>query len=169
MTVSRISTLQDIFNLSLAAGDRELASDFYFEIIGEEQIGILMKGFSVPFISAGEAVEVPGPVGSSHWQASQVDYKFQSAVQFTETVAGTLDAFLMRIVARPGAKFDARIYSGTPDNFSRVRFLRQCLVKIDPADVDHENRQSLLLVSGTLSYHYFGESKPGPRLLTNVR
>lgn len=165
MTVSRQSFHSDQFNLSQAIGDRIVASDFYFEIAGNEGIALLMPNFSIPFVTTGEPIEVPLPLGQVHWQQSQLVTNFQGPVQFQETVAGHIDEFT-KIINSKGGSFEARIYHGSPDDYYRFWPLRKCMLKLEPADVDFGNRSSLLNVSGSLSYHYFGDVKKGPKLLT---
>jgi hypothetical protein len=162
---SSATYLKGVYGASRAMGDKLVSSDFTFEPVGFETIALLMKGFSIPFISAGEPVEVPLPTGGVMLQPSQIAIHNQTGVSLMETVAGHLDQFSKNVLARNGGYFDAKIYSGTPDRYFQVWTLRDCFIRIEPAEADTEARTQLLSIGGTLSYHYFGEVQAGPLLI----
>lgn len=165
MTVTAPEYLKGVYGISRALGDKLMSSDFTFQVVGNEDLGLLFKGFSLPFVSTGEAVEVPLPLGAAGWQSSQVQINQQSPIVVMETVLGHYEKFLKALISSRNGKFNAKIYSGTPDRYYRVWTIQDCSIKADPADIDMEARQQLLVVPGTLSYMYFGESQPGPLAL----
>lgn len=162
--ISSAEVLKGVYGLSRALGDRLAMSDFTFEPVGFEQLGLLFKGFALPFTSTGDAIEVPLPLGGAAQQPSQIAVHKQSPIQVMETVLGHYDEFLKALIAR-GGRFNAKIYSGTPDRYYRVWTIQDCFINSDNGDVDMEARTQLLNVPGTLFYHYFGDVKPGPQAL----
>jgi len=148
--------LKGIFASTAALGDKVVSSDAYFEIEGYEQLGLLIKQFPWPELSPGGEIEVPMPFGSARWQPQQLKVHQQGQVTFMETQAGHVQEFLERIIFNDGARFNARVYEGTPDDHSRVCELRDCFLQLDNPDRDWENRGQIMMISGTLFFHYFG-------------
>jgi hypothetical protein len=75
-------------------------------------------------------------------------------------VAGTIDTLLVNLLAN-GGKFNAKIYEGTPQKFLRAKRIEDAFLQIDNPDRDFENRSQILIFSGTMFFHYFGEDIPG--------
>jgi len=85
-----------------------------------------------------------------------VQSKFESPVSFQETVTGSVSKMLYDLLASGGV-FNAKVYEGTPNNYKRYKRLHDCFFVMEAADRDAESRSQVLVISGTLSYHYFGE------------
>jgi hypothetical protein len=156
MTVSTGSQLKALFNANQAMGEKAVSSDAYFEIQGHEGIGLLIKQFPWPVLTSGGEIESSGPMGSVIWQQQQLKTAQQGQVGFVETQKGHIAEFLERIVAG-GGYFEATVYEGTPDNFARKAPIHKCFLQLDNPDRDWENRAQLVLITGTLFFHYFGE------------
>lgn len=158
MTVSTGAALKSLFNSTTALGDKAVSSDATFEIKGAEDISLLIKQFPWPELTVGGEIEVPMPLGSMMYQPQQAKTAQQGQISFMETVDGHIAQFLERIVAS-GGKFNATVYEGTPDNYKRKCDIFQCFFQGDNPDRDWENRQQILLVSGSLFFHFFGSSE----------
>lgn len=147
--------LKGLFNATAALGDKVIASDAYFEIEGFEDIGLLIKQFPWPTLAATGEIEVPMPMGSTRWQPQQLKTAQQGQVTFMETQAGHIQAFMESVIAT-GGRFNAKVYEGTPEDYVRKCEIRDCFIQLDNPDRDFENRSQILLVSGSLFFHYFG-------------
>jgi hypothetical protein len=150
--------LKSLFNATAALGDKVVSSDATFEIVGHEHLTLLVKQFPWPELSAAGEIEVPMPVGSARWQPQQLKVNQQGQVMFMETIQGHVGAFLEEILMQ-GGRFDAKVYEGTPENYSRVESIYDCFVQLDNPDRDFENRSQIMTISGTLFFHYFGKTK----------
>ena len=156
MAVSRQRAINDIFRKTQAMGDHIISSDAEFVIEGYEDSALLAKNFPMPVLSAGDGIEVPMPMGVMGWQASQVEVAQQGAITFHETVYGH-SVQLMRDLIRNGGTFNARVYEGTRESNLRSYGLVKCHIKLDPAERDWESKTQLMIYTGTLFYHYFGD------------
>lgn len=147
--------LKGLYNATAAMGDPIISSDAFMEIEGFEQNGVLIKQFPWPELSPMGEIEQPLPMGSMRRLPAQLGTAQQGPITFVETQAGHIKAMFDELNAN-GARFNAKVYEGTPDDFIRVESLRDCFVQLDPPDRDWENRQQILLVTGTIFYNYFG-------------
>lgn len=157
MSVSQPDYLNSLFQTSIAMGEKAINSDAYFEIVGHEEKSLMIKQFPWPVMSVGEAIEVAMPMGINSARPSQYKAYQQGAVTFYETKAGTANELFRDLISKGGV-FEAYVYEGTPENYTRRCRIRQCFVVMDNPDRDWENRTQILMVSGTLHFHYFGES-----------
>ena len=160
MATSNASYLKTLHSAAQALGAKAIASDFTLEIEGFEQNYLLCKQMPWPQVSSAGEIEVPGPVGSVGWEAQQVKVNHSGQVAFYETVAGSIDQMLVDLISS-GGKFNAKIYAGTPQRFSSAKRITKCFLQIDNPDCDWENRSQVLMFSGTMFFHYFGEILPG--------
>lgn len=160
MTVSAAEILRGQYNVARTMGDKIVSSDAVFVIDGYDELTILTKQFPWPTLSTGGEIEVPAPLGATHWQPQQLKIAQQGAMAFMETTAGSIQAFLEEISSK-GARFNATVYEGTPDRFYRGAKLRDCFFQSENPDRDMENRSQIVLINGTLFWHYFGEKIPG--------
>lgn len=148
--------LKGIFSATAAMGDKVISSDAFFEIEGHEEIGLLIKQFPWPELSVAGEIEVPMPYGSARWQPQQIKINQQGGVTLMETQAGHIQSFMEQIIGESGARFNAKVYEGTPDDHTRVCKIRDCFFQLDNPDRDWESRAQIMLISGTLFFHYFG-------------
>lgn len=147
--------LKTLYASTVALGDKVISSDATMEIEGHEVLYLLIKQFPWPELSPGGEIEVPGPLGMASWQPQQLKTHQQGQITFMETEAGHIDELMTSLLAS-GGRFNAKVYEGTPDDYKRVLQIRNCFVQLDPPDRDFENRGQILLVAGTIFYHYFG-------------
>jgi hypothetical protein len=149
--------LKSLFNATAALGDKVISSDATMEIEGFEHLTLLIKQFPWPELSAAGEIEVPMPLGSARWQAQQIKCNQQGQVTFMETVQGHIAQFLTDILEQ-GGRFNAKVYEGTPENYTRVEQIYDCFVQLDNPDRDFENRSQIMAVSGSMFFHYFGKA-----------
>jgi hypothetical protein len=155
MTVSAPGYLKSLFNNTAALGDKAVSSDATMEIEGYEDITLLIKQFPWPELSPAGEIEVPMPMGAARWQPQQLKVNQQGQITFMETVRGSIARALQEI-QKDGGRFNAVVYEGTPDRFTKKERISDCFVQLDNPDRDFENRAQVLLVSGTIFFHYFG-------------
>lgn len=160
MTVSSAEYLKGMYNVSRTMGDKAINSDATFEIEGHSDLTLLTKQFPWPTLSPTGEIEIAGPLGAGAWQPQQIKVHQQGQIAFMETVQGRIQQFLEDVVSK-GGKFDATVYEGTPDRFYRAYKLRDCFFQADNPDRDWENRSQIVLINGTLFFHFFGEKLPG--------
>ncbi|WP_320153043.1 hypothetical protein [uncultured Tolumonas sp.] len=160
MTVSLNSYLKGFYDQTKALGKKVVNSDFTFEIEGFEGNYLLSKQCPWPDVSVGGEIEVPNPLGVSSFEPQQIKIAKQGQVSFLETTAGNIDQMLINIITN-GGTFNAKIYEGTPQKYLRYKRIVDCFVQIDDPDRDWENRSQILTFSGTMFYHYFGETTEG--------
>lgn len=160
MTVSNAQYLRTFYDSTKALGAKAISSDFAFEIEGFEQNYLLCKQAPWPELSVAGEIEVPTMLGATMWQAQQIKVAGQGQISLMETVAGSIDQMLVALISQ-GGTFNARVYEGTPQKHIKSKRLVDCFLQMDPADRDLENRSQVLVFSGTLFYHYFGEDSSG--------
>lgn len=160
MSISSNEVLKGFHNLAKAVGDKSMNSDAFFEIEGYPASGILIKQFPWPVITPAGEAEMAGPMGSAFWQPQQLKTNQQGQVTIHETVTGAAQQLLTDIVSK-GGRFNATVYEGSPDKFWRAVKIRDAFIVLDPVDRDWENRSQVTAFSGTLFFHYFGETLPG--------
>lgn len=160
MTTSTGAFLAQSYGLVKALGDKSISSDAMFVIDGFEHLRLLAKQFPWPILSPAGEIEIVTPMGGAQWQAQQLKPNMQGQVTFYETVRGDMEAFV-RSIAAQGSKFNATIYEGTMERYSRGVKIVDAFFQFDSPDRDWENRGQATTISGTLFYHYFGETIPG--------
>lgn len=158
MTVSSNTYMKSLYQGVTAMGAKAINSDMSFEIEGHEGRWLLCKQAPWPVLSSAGEIEIPSPMGGALFQPQQLKVNMQGQVTFLETVAGDVDAMLIAIAAQ-GGRFNAKIYEGTPTSWTRRKRLVDCFLQMDAIDRDWENRSQVLQFSGTLFYHYFGETE----------
>ncbi|HEX8590647.1 hypothetical protein [Pseudomonas sp.] len=155
MTVSSAKVLQTTFNTTRALGDKAVSSDAQFVIKGYEDQSLLIKQFPWPLITPAGEIEIPGLLGTMMLQPQQGKTWAQSPVSIFETVNNTAGDMLVEILAN-GGTFDATVYQGTKDSYTRAAPLYGCFLVLENPDRDWENRSQILTFSGDLFYHFFG-------------
>lgn len=160
MTVSNAQFLKGHYDSTKALGAKVISSDFTFEIEGFEGNYLLCKQAPWPELSPAGEIEVTGPMGTTFWQPQQIKVAHQGPVAFLENIAGDVDKMMIEILAN-GGTFNAKIYEGTPTKYIRAKRIVDCFMQMDNPDRDWENRSQVLMFSGTLFYHFFGDTQNG--------
>ena len=162
MAVSNAQYLKTLYDVTKSLGDKVVNSDFTLEIDGYEQNYLLCKQAPWPEVSPGGEIEVSGPLGSGHFVPQQLKVHQQGQIAFYETVAGSIDNMMLGLLTGGRkARFNARIYEGTPQNFLKAKRIEDCFIQLDNPDRDWENRSQVLMFTGTLFFHYYGEIQDG--------
>lgn len=157
MTVSNAAYLKDVYDQTMALGDKALSSDFTVVIEGHEGLSVLFKQFPIPVLSSAGEIEVPGPMGTKTWQPQQVSTALQGAVAVHETKEGHVRKMNAAILAS-GGRFNARVYEGTQAENSGSYRIKNAFFVWDQQDRDVENRSQVVTQSGTVFFHYHGEA-----------
>lgn len=155
MTVSSGGYLNTLYKTTKALGDKAISSDATFEIEGHEDITLLIKQFPWPTLSPAGEIEIPGPLGMAYWQPQQLKVNQQGQVSIFETVLGHAQNLFENLIGK-GGRFNAKVYEGTPDNYTRVCEIKDCFLVLDNPDRDYENRGQPLMISGNLFFHFYG-------------
>ncbi|MFM0608674.1 hypothetical protein PQR05_29510 [Paraburkholderia sediminicola] len=161
MTLSTEAYLQTALAQVNSFGDKAISSDAMFVIDGYEANRLLTKQFPQPVLSSGGEIEVAGPMGIATWQPQQAKINQQGQISFYETVDGATEKLIKSIMALQGGRFDATIYEGTLENFTRGWRISGAFIQFDNPDRDFENRGQVVMLSGTLFYHYVGDTVNG--------
>lgn len=160
MALNSGSFLKRFHDEAAAQGARAINSDATMVIRGFDSLWMNIKQFPWPVVSSQGEIEVPGPLGTIHYEPQQSRTAFQGPVTLAETVAGIMDKALVDLLAK-GGKFDAILYEGTPESHLRSKPIYSCFFVIDAVDRDFENRSQPLVFNGTVFFHYFGEVRAG--------
>lgn len=164
MTVSNAAYLKGFYDTTKALGAKVISSDFAFEIEGFEGKYLLCKQAPWPELSPAGEIEIPTPLGATMWQPQQIKVAHQGQITMMETIAGDIDKLMLDLITRGGtyasggATFNAKIYEGTPTKYLRAKRIVDAFIQFDNPDRDWENRSQILTFSGTLFFHYFGET-----------
>lgn len=158
MTINSAEFLKLQYQTHRTLGDRSLSSDARMVISGFEHLTMLIKDFSWPVLSTAGEVEVWLPGGQKTWQEQQLETAMQGQVTITETVLGHAYDAINRL---NGKRFDATLFEGAPEAFYRSVKIRDCFMKMDPAERSFENRSQVTQYTGTIFYNFFGETVLG--------
>lgn len=161
MSVTNTDLLRGMYTGVKALGNKAINSDAWFEIEGYEQMGLVTKQFPWPVLGVIGNIEVAGPAGMMMTQPQQVKIVHESPISFSETITGMVHRFTRDIIRNSGGVFNATVYEGTPERFYRAVKLRDCFFQPDNIDRDWENRSQVVMINGTLHFHFFGEEVPG--------
>jgi len=160
MAVSNSDYLKSYHQQIGNVGSPSINSDFYLQIEGYESLSLQTKQAPWPVLSSAGEIEVSGPLGTVRAEPQQAKVYNQGPISFHEDASGSVDSTLLAILSG-GGKFNAKIYEGTPENFTLAKRIYDCFIVLDAPDRDWENRAQVLDFTGTLHYHYFGETIPG--------
>lgn len=164
MANNSLGDAKKMYDKSIAAGQVAISSDFSLQIAGHEDLWVLTK--QCPWAEAGSAgeIDVAMPIGFNRWEKQQQKIAMQGPLAFYETQKHTIEQAFLDILATSGinaGKFDCIVYHGVPERHVGGKRYTGCFFVPDSPDTDWENRSQVLMISGTLFYHYFGEIIPG--------
>ncbi len=147
--------LADVFKAAAALGEIAISSDAMLVIDGYEALSGLIKQFPFPVLSAGEGVEIVMPHGGMRREPSAPNTAQQGPVTINETVLGTATLFLEKII-KSGGKFNATVYEGSPENFTRKARIFGAYINAENPDRNFEDRTQCVAITGTMFFNYFG-------------
>lgn len=163
MANNSLNYLKQFYDRTRGMGRKAISSDFTIEIEGFEHLYLLTKQCPWPESSSAGEIEVATPLGATQWERQQQKVAMQGPLAFYETTQHTIDKALVDIIAKSGEDggwFNAKIYHGVPSKHIGGKRIIDCFFVADSPDTDWENRSQVLMVSGTLFFHYFGELIP---------
>jgi hypothetical protein len=162
MTIDAKQWLKGKYTSTRALSDKVINSDCMLVIEGFETLKLLVKQMPVPIISTAGEIEVPTPNGAKLWQPQQLKVHQQGAVTLMETRIGHMDTFFDDIAKKADhTRFNATVYEGTDDRFRRAWKIIDAFIVLDNPDRDWDNDAQILTYSGTMFFHYFGETVAG--------
>jgi len=162
MSVSSVATLKGLYDDISAMGDAAVNSDFVFQFDDFKDSWMHVVQCPMPHMTSAGEIERPGPLGMMLWQPQQARVAQQGAITLNETVAGHVEGMLLEMLTKGSQyKFNATVYDGTVKRYRRKWTFRDAFIVSDASDRAWENRSQILTVTGTLFFHYFGESEVG--------
>ena len=154
MTVSSMAVLSRTYQNTQDMGRKAVQADAQIVIDGFEDMTLLIKQFPWPVATVGDAIEYFGPLGQAMAQPKQVKTKQEGPVGIYETVKSHAGEMLKQILAQGGV-FTATIYNGRPDDYTDKQDIKGAFFVMDQPDRDWENDAQVLILAGTLHYHWF--------------
>ncbi len=160
MTVSNAAYLKTFYTGMQNMGNKIISSDAMFEIIGYEEMALLIKQFPDPVLTSQGEIEVSTPMGGVMYQPQQLKVAHQGSIALTETMKGHISD-LNKSINLDGGIFSAWIYEGTPQTYLRRKKILNAFFQLDDADRNWEDRSQILTFTGTVFFNYFGEEEAG--------
>lgn len=154
MTVSSMAVLSRTFQNTNDIGAKAVQADATLVIDGYEDMVLLFKQFPWPVATVGGVIEYFGPLGQKMGQASQNKTMQEGPVAIYETRTNKAGEFLKQLIA-DGGEFNGTVYAGRPDDYTRKEDLKKCILVVDTPDRDWENDQQVLILAGTMTFHWF--------------
>lgn len=154
MTISSMSVLSRTFQNTQDMGRKAVQADAQIVIDGFEDMTLLIKQFPWPVATPGDAISYFGPLGQEMGQPKQVKTYQQGPVGIYETVKSHASDMLAKILEQGGV-FNATVFDGRPDDYTRKHSFRDAFFVMDQPDRDWENDAQVLILAGTLHFHWF--------------
>lgn len=163
MSVASIKMLRENYGAVRALGSKAVSSDFVFHIPDYPNSYLMIDQAPHAMLASGGEIEVPGPLGTAHFEPQQAKVNQQGSISLVETVDGKVETMLLNMLTSGQQyRFDAYIISGgNPTNYRMRWKYRDCFFVPEVVQRDWSNRQELFKVNGTLFFHYFGEVEIG--------
>jgi hypothetical protein len=153
MSVKSTAYLKSLYGSTRTPANKTTSPEMTLEVVGVDTMIFVLKGFSIPLLSPAGVIEVPMPLGGTTFQPKNIKNHFRQLVTLVEIKGGTLEKFI-KDFATKGRFFEAFIYQGTPDNFTRKDELFRCrLLQLDQNQNGGTFRHPS--AAGTLHFHYF--------------
>ena len=154
MSVSQMAVLSRTFQNTNDIGPKAVQADACMVIEGYEDVMLLCKQFPWPVATSGGVVEYFAPLGQKMGQAQQVKTMQEGPIQIYETRANHAGEFLKNLIAQ-GGEFNATVYAGRPDDYTKKEDLKKCIMAMDTPDRDWESDTQVLILAGTMTFHWF--------------
>lgn len=160
MTVSAGGYLKNIYGQAKATGQLAVSSDAMIEFAGFEGMALQLQGFPWPVLSSQGSIEVPTPLGGARAIPQQVRTMQEGEVTMQETTAGSVSDMLLAMIAQ-GGTFNGKVYEGDTTNYKFFLPIYDAFLVVSPTERNWENRSQIVSLTGSLTYHFFGEKIPG--------
>lgn len=150
-------TTQDMYNdyvTAQALGSAMLGCNGMLVPVGLPQYALLIKSFPRPVITRNEPAEVNYAGGFQTSVVSTPKTYYNGEITLIETDSGQGLAFAEW--ANAVGEHDYIMYDGRIDRHMRSHNLLKCKITIEPAEIDSENRSSIVTMAGSIKYNYFG-------------
>lgn len=130
-------------------GDIVSASDFILKVTGSD-IGVLVKGFPIPYTSAKGEKEIFMRHGLSKYQPQNKKIAHTGGINLQETENGHLRRFLEEYPTT----FNANVILGTEESPRLVLPIQGAFITLENPDADIENMSAGMQISGTIFFTY---------------
>lgn len=150
-------TTQDMYNDYLTAkalGSAMLGCNGMLIPVGMPQYALLIKAFPRPVITRNEPAEVNYAGGMQTGVVSTPKTYYEGSITLIETDSGQGLAFAEW--ANAIGEHDFIMYDGRIDRHMRSHQMFNAKVTLEPFDMDGENRSTIVTMTGTIKYNYFG-------------
>ena len=154
MSVSSMSVLSRTFQNTNDLGAKAVQADATLVIDGYEDMVLLFKQFPWPVATVGGVIEYFGPLGQKMGQPSQNKTMQEGPVSIYETRTNRAGEFLKQLIA-DGGEFNGTVYAGRPDDYTRKEDIKKAMLVVDTPDRDWENDMQVLMLAGTMTFHWF--------------
>lgn len=163
MSVAGIKMLRENYGAVRALGSKAVASDFVFWIPKFPNSYLLIDQAPHAMLASGGEIEVPGPLGTAHWEPQQAQVNKQGTISLVETVDCKIENMLMEMLTSGDQYcFDAYVIAGgNPTNYRMRWEYKDCFFVPEVTQRDWSDRATLFKVTGTLFFHYFGKVEAG--------
>ena len=155
--------LKNLYDKIRGTGRKAITSDYTLEIEGHEGSYLLCKQVPLALIKSAGEIEVFGPLGMKMYERQQNEIAFTGSLAFYETTQGTTEKMLEDIIANSGEDggwFNCKVYHGVPSKHIGGRRYQDCFFVPDNPETDVESRGQVLMITGSMFGHYFGEKIP---------
>lgn len=149
--------VQDMYNdyvTAEALGSAMLSCNGMLVPVGMPHYALLIKSFPRPVITRNDPAEVSYAGGLQTGVVSTPKTYYEGQLTLIETDSGQGLAFAEW--ANAVGEHDFIMYDGRIDRHMRSHQLLKCKVILEPSEIDGENRSTILTMTGSIKYNYFG-------------
>lgn len=151
--------LQQDYLAAKALGSALLASNGMLVPDGNEDLRLLIQGFTRPIITQNDPAEVNYAGGLGAHVNTVPKTAYQMSVTLLETEAGRIEDFAEYLINNDG-QMDCWAYDGRPERYTRRFRLHDCIFTFDGAgDIQADSRSQVVTVQATMNYVYFGQNE----------
>lgn len=120
-------------------------------------IALLLKTYPRPIVTNNEAAEVAYAGGLAAHVPGVPKTAFQGAITMIETETGQIADFAELLISNGGTT-DCILYDGRMNRWTKAHELIDCAFTFEPGDIDSESRNTILTISSSINYMYFGQN-----------
>lgn len=155
-----IHTLQDYksdYETAKALGTAMLVCNAMLVPEIAPNVALLLKTYPRPIVTNNEAAEVAYAGGLAAHVPGTPKTSFQGAVTMIETETGQI-ADLAELLINNGGTTNCILYDGRMNRWTKAHELIDCAFTFEPGDIDSESRNTILTISASMNYMYFGQN-----------
>lgn len=151
------------YNTAKKLGTPALACNAVLVLQGFDDLRLLIQSFTMPIATHNDAADIDYAGGLAAHRAGIPKTSFESSATFIETESGQIHRFAEALMSQGGSVDSARVLFGQSDGKSQTSAVYEIQdVTITFSDgggeIDATSRSSILTVSGSMRYMYFGDN-----------